>query len=531
MVLENGAVFADRYILVKLLGKGGFSEVWLAQDNKSGLDIALKVYAPNGGLDDRGTEMFSKEFSLVFNSNHTNILTPTYFDVFERSPYLIMPYCGSGGGTSLIGKATADEVLHLIHDVAAGLAYLHSQNPPIIHQDIKPDNILLNDHGDYVITDFGISTKARSTLRKSAMATENSGGTCGYMGPERFSKNPAPVKASDIWSLGAMAYELLEGNTPYGNIGGVMQKNGAEIPDINADVPESLKELIYSCLAQETWDRPSAEDIVKTTESLLAQKADFPGTVLDNGQTVRQEKPEKKVNWKLIIGCGAAAVVAIVLFLLLSKPFTPKVDEEAQAAALARLEFVKDSLRNVILDNPDANGGITDTSTGESIEIFTSGYYTAYGKKLIKDSTSFDTGIEVLKRVIDKKYKSSAEAAAVMAYVYAIRNAGSQTDHIYLGLFNQAVLEMVEPDPSLSEQYSTLALELDPGCYQAMFEKCMDFIGGPQRGFEQRRLADLRDMFEAGKQASFDANDLVYNQLFANFEDKFRDAIYKNVKK
>jgi serine/threonine protein kinase len=146
--------------------------------------------------------------------------------------------------------------------VAAGLAYLHEKD--IVHQDIKPDNILIDTEGNYLITDFGISTRARSTLRKSVMSTTNSAGTLAYMGPERFSTQPAPTKASDIWSLGAMLYELLEGVTPFPpDFGGSMLNAGAVIPAINAPVSENLKQTIYKMLSKETWDRPTAATLVQ----------------------------------------------------------------------------------------------------------------------------------------------------------------------------------------------------------------------------------------------------------------------------
>lgn len=112
---------------------------------------------------------------------------------------------------------------------------MHEQEPPVIHQDIKPDNILIDISGRYLLTDFGISIKARNTLRKSIMKTEGSVGTLAYMGPERFSKYPLPIKASDVFSLGATLYELLTGMVPFGEHGGLLLQHGAEIPVLEGE--------------------------------------------------------------------------------------------------------------------------------------------------------------------------------------------------------------------------------------------------------------------------------------------------------
>lgn len=216
------------------------------------------------GLDDAGISLFTQEFSLVFDINHTNLLHPTYYDCWERMPYLILPFCKNGSIFKYLtdnNRITETESWHLLHDVAEGLAYLHAKLPPVIHQDIKPDNILINDENGYMITDFGISTRIRSTLRRN-QGQELSGGTLAYMGPERFGPSPAPIMASDIWSLGATMYELLTGLPPYGDHGGLLQKNGADIPLINnEEYSQELKEIVYKCLALNTWDRPTARQI------------------------------------------------------------------------------------------------------------------------------------------------------------------------------------------------------------------------------------------------------------------------------
>jgi serine/threonine protein kinase len=269
-MLEQNQIFANRYRLIKRLGSGAFSEVWKAEDTKAGnLTVAIKIYAPDKGMDEDGIAIFSQEFSLVFNVSHQNLLKPTYFDECNGSPFLVLPFCENGSAMKLIGATPSErEVVHLLHDVAAGLEYLHRQNPPIIHQDVKPDNILIDSNGDYKLTDFGISMHIRSTLRRSV--GKESAGTMAYMAPERFERNPAPIKASDIWSLGATVYEIINADAPFGELGGVSLKSGAEIPEVKGNYSPELKQLVENCLAKDPWNRPTAEEIRKKTELYLA---------------------------------------------------------------------------------------------------------------------------------------------------------------------------------------------------------------------------------------------------------------------
>lgn len=292
MHLAENLPFAERYKLVKLLGRGGFSEVWLANDQWTGLDVAVKVYSPNQSMDEDGLKDFSKELANVYNLNHTNLLKPQHVDTWQGMPYLIMAFCENGSCYKHVGKLTEDEAWKLIENVASGLAYLHSRD--VIHQDIKPDNILIDDNGNYLITDFGISVKSRSTLRKSVNNASASGGTTAYMAPERFSKDPKPLKASDIWSLGATVYELITGRLPFGEVGGGMQRSGASIPTINVEISPILRNTLARMLAEDPEDRPSA--------SVLADWAQNPSAIsllsqedLDNddGGTMLKVRPSR----------------------------------------------------------------------------------------------------------------------------------------------------------------------------------------------------------------------------------------------
>lgn len=303
-MLQQDTLFANRYQLRSLIGRGGFSEVWLAHDTWTDLDIAIKVYAPGQGLDNDGLREFCQELASVHHLTHPNLLKPDHVDQWENMPYLIMEYCPKGALTKQVGKLSEEQVWRVLHDVAAGLAYLHSKD--IVHQDIKPDNILLDESGNYRITDFGISTKARTTLRKSMLGASTSGGTMAYMGPERFSAQPAPTKASDIWSLGAMIYELITGDVPFGEIGGGMQKNGAEIPDIAQPISQALTHVIHLMLARETWDRPTADTLATwaANPSLVKPAASAPSrptqrqtdTSSSTSSTTTTARPTQRVN-------------------------------------------------------------------------------------------------------------------------------------------------------------------------------------------------------------------------------------------
>lgn len=350
-MLEIGQIIADRYELLKQLGRGGFSEVWLALDKLTDVKVAIKIYAPGMGLDDAGISLFTQEFSLVFDMNHTNLLHPTYYDCWERMPYLILPFCKNGSTFKYLTEnnhIAENESWHLLHDVAEGLAYLHAKTPPVIHQDIKPDNILINDENGYMITDFGISARIRSTLRRNH-GHETSGGTLAYMGPERFGPSPAPIMASDIWSLGATMYELLTGMPPYGDHGGVLQKNGADIPLIDKDYSQELKDIIYKCLSLNTWDRPTARQIADyadqyikghtvtvKTQSSQDDIPDTPSLNISNEQasvsqshkiTESNPAPVKSKRSKLIIAACAIVTFSIILMICL---FTGKKEEKLE---------------------------------------------------------------------------------------------------------------------------------------------------------------------------------------------------------
>lgn len=333
--MEEKKLFHDRYFMERLLGRGNFSEVWLARDTKTDIAVALKIYAPATGLDENGLNVFAREFALVVNANHKNLLKPLYYDNFERKPYLVLPYCKDGSIMRNVGKFTEEEAWRLIRDVASGLSWLHNMNPPVIHQDIKPDNVMIGENGDFMITDFGVSTHLKSTLRKSMSAAFSSAGTIAYMAPERFGKDNTPIMANDIYSLGATVFEMLTGDTPFGNDGGLVQKKGADVPELKGEYSSQLKKVISKCLRTNAWERPTAEQLEKYAETAL------------KGEVIRfiDEKTFVQKNKYLIIlsiivimiGCIGSAI-------FISNQKVQKLEYEKMKLQVQR----NDSIRQVI---------------------------------------------------------------------------------------------------------------------------------------------------------------------------------------
>ncbi|MCC8174977.1 MAG: serine/threonine protein kinase [Bacteroidales bacterium] len=267
---DIGQIIDGQYRLIEPIStQGGSADVWLAidintvedpDDESSATRVAVKIYRRKNIIDVEGLFQFRSEFKKLFGCHHQNIIPPTYFSVFDDNPYLVLPYCPSGSSELLIGQLSkAEDIWKYIYQVASGLAYLHERTPQIIHQDIKPANVLIDDNGNYAITDFGISA---AIGRADMDDSDDSYGTYAYMGPERFRHDAQPMPESDIWAFGATLYELMAGDTPFGNEGGERQQRNTPIPPLSKAVPEDVRSLIYSCLAYDPAARPTARQIV-----------------------------------------------------------------------------------------------------------------------------------------------------------------------------------------------------------------------------------------------------------------------------
>lgn len=279
--IDEHKLFDNHYYLIRLLSQeGGTADIWLAENYESvdtkfseeqddvvridgsGVRVAIKIYRPKNILDVEGEQLFRQEFKTIFNCHHANLLPTTDYSICDGMPYLVMPYCENGSAEKYIGKLIdSNAIWKFIYDTASGLDYLHSCVPPIIHQDIKPANILIDANENFCITDFGISVK--SGITDDNTLDNLSSGTTIYMPPERFEEDYVPTEQSDIWSLGATIYELITGDVPFGDRGGKAQQEQIKVPAITVPIPKEIKKLVYSCLDVDPNKRPTARQIAE----------------------------------------------------------------------------------------------------------------------------------------------------------------------------------------------------------------------------------------------------------------------------
>ena len=198
------------YRLTRLLGRGGFAEVYLGEHLRLGTQAAVKVlYARLASKDD--VEGFEREARTVAHLKHPHIVRVLDYDVEDDTPFLVMDYLPNGNIRRSHPKGTplpVDTIVTYVKQVASALQYAHDEK--LIHRDIKPENMLLDRDNSLVLSDFGIALMAQSSRYQS---TQEVAGTAAYMAPEQFQGKPR--RASDQYALGIVVYEWLTGDRPF----------------------------------------------------------------------------------------------------------------------------------------------------------------------------------------------------------------------------------------------------------------------------------------------------------------------------
>jgi serine/threonine protein kinase len=312
MALEGMQI--GHYRLERLIGSGGMSEVYFAEDIRISRHIAVKVvrneaalYRNNGQAMREAVRIFEREMKAITALDHPNIL-PLYD--FGEEPinattltYMVMPFRSEGSLVNWLNEHIDSDTLSLqaiVHIVVqAASALQHAHNHRLVHLDVKPSNFLIRHRDDrpelpdVLLTDFGIARFNTAT----ATASQSIRGTPFYMAPEQWTGNP--VAATDQYALAVMAYQLLTGTMPFqGNLHSVMYQHLQEHPlppsSLNPNLSAAIDAVLLRALAKKPEDRfPSIREFAHALEQAsrdIAPPAATPHCEEDNPAVLSSPK-------------------------------------------------------------------------------------------------------------------------------------------------------------------------------------------------------------------------------------------------
>jgi WD40 repeat protein len=242
------------YRLVRLLGHGGFADVYLGEHIHLNTLAAVKILHTSLTSDER--EKFRVEARTIAHLEHPHIVRVLDFGVENDIPFLVMNYAPNGTLRQLHPSGTRlspATIVSYVEQVAEALQYAHEEK--LIHRDVKPENMLLGRGDEVLLSDFGIAVIAHSTSSQSAQEVS---GTAPYMAPEQIRGKPSP--ASDQYALGVVVYEWLSGNRPFrGTLSEIYgQHLSAPPPSLREKLPTlspTVEQVVMIALAKDSGQR------------------------------------------------------------------------------------------------------------------------------------------------------------------------------------------------------------------------------------------------------------------------------------
>jgi peptide/nickel transport system substrate-binding protein len=240
------------YRLVSLLGQGGYAEVYLGQHVRLDLQAAIKVLHTH--LTGSEAEHFQQEAQTIARLAHPSIVRVFDFDVQDGTPFLVMDYAPNGSLRQRYPKGSLvpiPQIVSFVKQMSAALQYAHDKK--FIHRDVKPENMLIGQHQEVLLSDFGIATISHSTSSLNVSA-EGASGTLAYMAPEQIEGHPRA--ASDQYALGIVVYEWLCGERPFEGSASEVMAQHLSVPPLPLhermpEIPPEVEEIVLRALAKD----------------------------------------------------------------------------------------------------------------------------------------------------------------------------------------------------------------------------------------------------------------------------------------
>ncbi len=325
-----GAILANRYRIVALLGKGGMGEVYRADDLTLDQPVALKFLPESLSNHPEAAARFRNEVRIARQVSHPNVCRVYDISEFDGIYLLSMEYVDGEDLASLlrrIGRLPTDKALEIARKLCAGLAAAHEKG--VLHRDLKPSNIMLDKRGQVLLTDFGLAG-----LAGEIEGSEIRNGTPAYMAPEQLSGEEVTVK-SDIYSLGLVLYEIFTGKLPFESetLAGLQRARAESRPEsltsLVKDLDPLVERVILRCLEPKAAMRPP---------SALAVAAALPGGDPLAAALAAGETPSPEMVAAAGEGVGLRLRYAIPLFLFLLAEIVVAIVRFAPLGAVERIQ-------------------------------------------------------------------------------------------------------------------------------------------------------------------------------------------------
>jgi eukaryotic-like serine/threonine-protein kinase len=453
----EGRTLNERYEIHRLIGGGGMANVYLGQDIILDREVAIKVLKLEYANDDEFIARFHREAHAATSLSHQNIVT--IYDVGDEDGiyYMVMEYVSGMTLKQYIqahGPIVVPDTVDIMKQVTSAISHAHANG--IVHRDIKPQNILIDNYGKVKVTDFGIATalSATSLTQTNAML-----GSVHYLSPEQ-ARGGIATKKSDIYSLGIVMFELLTGRLPFSGESAVsialkhLQNDTPSVRRWAGDIPQSVENIVLKSTTKDPFYRymstydmesdletclePSRADEMRfeppkeegdTTKAIPIitendlNKASLADTIVHNGntnppkQTEEQKPKKKKKRWKVFLWAVVVLIVLAVVGVGVVLAMSPKeitmvdVTDQPYADAVDRLSDLDLRVkREVTASDTVEEGNVvkTDPTAGNKIkEGSRVTVYTSIGKEK-EDFPDYEgkSFSQVEKLLEDKGYKN-----------------------------------------------------------------------------------------------------------------------------
>ncbi len=416
MELKPGTVLNNRYRLIRLLGEGGMGSIHLAYDISLESEVALKC---NQNPAPESTNQFLREARLLASLRHPHLPRVIDYFISDQSQFLVMDYIAGDDLEKLLkteGAQPLEKVLKWAEQIGSALNYLHSQQPPVIHRDVKPANLKLTPDGDLMLVDFGI---AKASDGSQATATGALGYTPGFAPPEQYG-GARTTPHSDQYAFAATLYNLLTNQRPSDSVQRVLGKAVLTPMNLlNPATPAHVQQAIETAMAVRPEDRyPSVHDFVRALTdpsyqpTLIRPAAATPGV---------SPKAKKRSTACILSLAGLAALVMVIAVLgigsfvlwrqgvLFASPTLtpPQIARQAPSLTPDVLTAAAESKATIGIEaatitpsptadasptpTPRALGGgkpvafVSDRADGETLQIWNMKIYLDHGGKIFAD--------------------------------------------------------------------------------------------------------------------------------------------------